>query len=120
MFELSVTTMWMIGGFLVFVAALIKYIFDKIQDELSVQSDKLATKVDTTSLHDMEQRWKDALNSVRDNNKELIDKLESRHDREIVELGTRLGEQIKNSETNILAQIRLMVDTLRVVHPPQH
>lgn len=114
MFELTATTMWVLGGLLTIIFVLVNHhVLGKMQAELDNHSNSLLSKADYKTMESMEHRWKEALDSVKENSKDLIDRLESRHDREILELGARLGEQISRSEDNILAQIRLMVDTLK-------
>lgn len=113
MFELTPTTMWIIGGLLAVIYTLFKIVVNKIHAELLAQKQELSNKANNESLHEMEQRWKDALEEVKENNEKVIYKLETRHDKEVTELENRLGARIDRSEENILKQLRLMMEAIR-------
>jgi hypothetical protein len=91
----------------------------KEQSELiKEQYDLIGTKVDMQHVKDVEQRWKSELTVVRESSDKVIEKLSQRHDRELDQLSTRLSEQMRTVETNILTQIRLMVQVLETTRKP--
>lgn len=82
------------------------------------QSELISKKVDTQHIKDVESRWSAELTAVRDSSDKVIEKLSQRHDRELDQLSTRLSEQIRTTETNILTQIRLMIQVIQTASKP--
>ncbi len=113
-------TIWILTGALSLVTILSGTIWKMIRDEAKEQAKKIDQKADQDRVHDIENRWTTELSSVRDNNEKLVNKLEQRHDRELDAMASRLSDQIRNSETNILTQIRLMIDVLKSGHRENH
>lgn len=88
-------------------------VWSLLRQEAKEHSEQISKKADSERLVEAERRWEHELNSVRENNDKLIDKLSQRHDKELDSLANRLSDQIRNSENNVLSQIRLMVETLK-------
>lgn len=88
-------------------------VWNMLRQEAKEHAEQISKKVDTDRLHEAEQRWQSELITVREGNEKLVNKLEARHDKEMDALATRLGEQIRNTETNILTQIRLMIQVIQ-------
>ncbi len=107
------TLVWILTGIMPLIIILSGTIWKLIRDEAKEQAKQIEKKADSERLHDAETRWTSELASVRDNNEKLVNKLEQRHDKEMDALASRLSDQIRNSETNILTQIRLMIDVLK-------
>lgn len=87
-------------------------VWSMLRKEAESHAEQISKKVDIDHLKESEDRWKSELVQVKENNERLIDKLERRHDREISELGHRLSEAIRTSETNILSQLQMMLRML--------
>lgn len=107
------TLVWFLTGAVTLISVLGGAIWKLIRDEAKEQAEQIKRKADTERLHDAELRWSNELNSVREGNEKLINKIEARHDRELDQMASRLSEQIKNSESNILSQMRLMLSVLK-------
>lgn len=88
-------------------------VYKLLREEAKDHSELIKGKADTDHVKDMDVRWQHELSSVRTENEKLITKLEERHNREVDQLATRLSDQIRNSENNVLSQIRLMVEALK-------
>lgn len=106
------TLVWVLGGALTVVSTLSGVIWTMVRSESAKQAEEIERKADTSRLLEAEQRWAHELNAVREGSEKLVNKLEVRHDREIEQITIRLGEQIRNTETNILTQIRLMIQAM--------
>lgn len=106
-------SMWIGTGLFTFILTLVGVVWKLLRDEAKDQSNQLKEKADATRVHELEGRWQLELNSVREANEKMVNKLEQRHDREMQQMAERLGEQIRATEANILAQIRIMFETLR-------
>lgn len=111
---MSATELWAIlGGVIGFVSVLCGIIWNMLQKKIDDNTEQLRTKAEAGRLDDMETKWHYELNSVREANEKLVNKLEVRHDKEIEQMSHRLGEQIKNVETNILNQLKLMFEMVK-------
>lgn len=107
------TLVWILTGAVSLIVILGGTIWKMTRDEAKEQAEQIKKKADSDRLHEVELRWQSELVAVKDGNEKLINKLESRHDRDLDQLSTRLTEQIRNSETNILTQIRLMISVMQ-------
>src|ERR1700741_5421722 len=103
------TTTWIIGGFVTLAYALGGAVFKMLRDESKAHAEAIRLKADTDRLQAAEERWRDDLDQARTSNERLMDRQEDRHQREISSLASQLGSQIKASETNILAQLQLVM-----------
>jgi hypothetical protein len=101
-----------LGGALTVISVLGGVVWNMLREESKEHSELISKKADADRVHEIEARWQAELTSVKEGNERLIDKLSQRHDRELDQLSTRLSEQIRNTEANILTQIRLMVQVL--------
>jgi len=63
-------------------------------------------------LVEVENRWQGDMNAVKQSNKELINELKQRHDRDLDAMGLRVSEQIKSVEVNVLARLQLFIDAV--------
>ena len=111
------TLVWVLTGALTLISILGGVIWKLVRDEAKEQSQMLRSKADNDRLQDAETRWTTELNAVKENSEKLVNKLEVRHDKEMEQMATRLGEQIRNTENNILTQIRLMIEVLKTTSP---
>lgn len=107
------TLVWVLGGALAVVSTLSGVIWTMLRNESAQQAGQLSLKADTTRLHEVEQRFAQELTEVKENSEKLVNKLEQRHDREMQQMAERLGDQIRVTEANILAQIRIMFESLK-------
>jgi hypothetical protein len=105
--------LWIAGGLFTSIVTLIGVVWKLLRDEAKDQAIQLKEKADANRVHELEGRWQLELNAVREVNEKMVNKLEQRHDREMQQMAERLGEQIRATEANILAQIRIMFETLR-------
>lgn len=105
--------MWLLTGAVTLISILGGTIFVMIREEAKMQAELIRQKADSDRLEAAETRWKDELNSVKDNNEKLIDKLQQRHDRELDALATRVVDMVRNTETNILSRLDLLMDMWR-------
>lgn len=108
------TEFWMsvMGVAMFLITALGGALWVMLRAEAAEHADQLKGKADNERLQEIEVRWQAELVSVRTDNERLISKLEDRHNREVDQLATRLGEQIRSTETSILAQLQLMLKML--------
>lgn len=107
------TLVWFLTGAVTLISILGGTIWHMLREEAKEHAELIRQKADADRLTEVEDRWKSELNAVREGNEKLVNKLEARHDREMDALATRLGEQIRATENNILTQIRLMFDMLK-------
>lgn len=107
------TLVYILTGAFTFISILGGVIWKLTRDEAKEQAALIKTKADSERLHELEGRWQLELSAVKDNCEKLVDKLSSRHDRDIDQLSVRLTDQIKTTETNILSQLKLMVDAIK-------
>lgn len=107
------TLVWVLGGVMTVISTLGGIIWTMIRAEAAKQAEEIQRKVDVSRLHEAEQRWAQELNMVRDGSEKLVNKLEVRHDKEMEQMASRLGEQLRSTEQNILTQIRLMIEVLK-------
>lgn len=101
---------WILSGVLSIVSILVGVIWTMTRAEAKEQAEAIKRKADTERVIDVEKRWNEQLNHVRDSNEKLIDKLSAKHDRDIDMLSNRLGDQIRSTEKNILDQLRLLLE----------
>lgn len=106
------TLIAILGVAMTIITALGGVVWNMLRQEAKEHSEQISKKVDSDRVHEIESRWQVELTAVKEGNERLIDKLSQRHDRELDQLSSRLSEQIRNTETNILTQIRLMVQVL--------
>ncbi len=104
---------YVLSGAMTLITLLIGVVWKMLRAESHVQSKTIEKKADTERLHEVEIRWQSELSSVKEGNEKLITKLEQRHDRDLDQLSARLTEQIRATEGNILAQIRLMIEAIK-------
>lgn len=102
-----------LGAAMTIITVLGGVVWSMLRAEAKEHTEQIKGKADNERLHEIEARWQSELVAVKTDSERLITKLEDRHNREIDQLATRLGDQIRNSETSILAQIRLMVEALK-------
>lgn len=76
-------------------------------------SDGLQKKADIDHLREIETRLQADLRYAKDANEHLIDKLEVRHSKEVDDLSNRLSDRIEKTETNIMAQLSLMLEIVK-------
>jgi hypothetical protein len=104
---------WCLTGVMSLVTVLSATIWKMLRDESKKQAEAIEKKADQERLHEVEGRWREELNTVRENHKELLVNQDRRHERDLDQMSIRLGDQIRNSESNILAQIKLMIEVLK-------
>lgn len=107
------TLIWILTGCTALISILSGTVWSLIRAEAKEQAEQIKKKADSERVHEVEARWQQDLVNVKESNEKLINKLELRHDRELDALATRLGEQIRNTENNILTQMRLMVEVFK-------
>jgi len=73
----------------------------------------LQKKADTDHLREIETRLQADLRYAKDTNDHLIEKLEIRHSKEVDDLSNRLSDRIEKTETNIMAQLSLMLEIVK-------
>lgn len=106
---------WVLTGAVALIGILSGTLWAMLRAEAKDHAELIKQKADADRLIEVEGRWKEELKDIKENNEKLIDKLQSRHDKELDALATRLGEQIKSTENNILTQMRLMFDMWKKV-----
>jgi flagellar biosynthesis/type III secretory pathway M-ring protein FliF/YscJ len=103
------TVVWVLSGVVPFFIILFGVIWKMLRDETKEHSEAIKKKADKDRLIESETRWSDDLSRISDDNKELISRIESRHERDLTQMEDRLSSQIRNSEANILSQLTLMM-----------
>ena len=107
------TLVWVLTACLSLLSVLSGVIWKMIRDETKEHATKLEKKADTERLKESEQRWNTELSALRNDNKELITRIESRHEREINLIEARLSQKMETLETNMMAQLKLIMEILR-------
>lgn len=105
--------LWIGTGLFTFILTLVGVVWKLLRDEAKEQAAQLKEKADADRVHEMEGRWQLELNAVRENSERAIGKLEVRHEKEMEQLSTRLSEQIRITESNIMSQLKLMIEVVR-------
>ena len=103
------TLVWILSAVVGIVSILSGVIWNMLREESKGHSEAIKKKADKDRLAESETRWSDDLNRISDDNKELISRIESRHERDLTQMEDRLSSQIRNSEANILQQLTLMM-----------
>ena len=113
--EVFSIALWVLGGLLTTLAAFSAVIWSMIRKEASDHSAKLEQKVDHSRFQDLEARFLRDVESVRDNNEKVIDRLELKHNRDMESMQSNFREQmqqireaLRTTETNILNQMNLL------------
>lgn len=106
------TLTWIFGGALTVIGTLIGVVWKILRDEAKDHADQIRKKADQDRLHEVESRWEAELIRVKDSGEKLVNKLEQRHEREIEQLSTRITEQMRSMESNILGQMQMMLKFL--------
>lgn len=107
------TLVWVLTGAVTLISILGGTIWKLLRDEAKDQAEQIKKKADSDRLHEAEARWTSEIKSVKENGEKLVNKLEARHERDLDQMASRLSDQIKNSEVNILTQMRLMLSILK-------
>lgn len=107
------TLVWVLTGAMTLMGTMGGIIWKLVRDEAKEQASQIRNKLDIDRLTAAEDRWKQEIEEVKTNSEKLVNKLEVRHDKEMEQMAHRLGEQIRNTENNILTQIRLMIQVLQ-------
>ena len=103
------TLVWVLSGVVPLICILIGVIWKMLRDESKEHTENIKKKADKERLVESEIRWSEDLKSISEDNKELISRIESRHERDLTQMEDRLSSQIRNSEANILQQLTLMM-----------
>lgn len=103
------TVVWVLSGVVPFFIILFGVIWKMLRDETKEHAEAIKKKADKDRLVESETRWSDDLSRISEDNKELISRIESRHERDLTQMEDRLSSQIRNSEANILQQLTLMM-----------
>jgi uncharacterized membrane protein len=103
------TVVWVLTAVVGLVSVLSGIIWNMLREESKGHAEAIKKKADKERLVESESRWSDDLSRISDDNKELISRIESRHERDLTQMEDRLSSQIRNSEANILSQLTLMM-----------
>lgn len=89
-----------------------------LRDEAKDHHERIEKKASSDRLTEVESRWQNDLNTLRQTNKELMNETRARHDKELDQMGVRFSEQLKTMESNILTRLELMIATVNARHTP--
>jgi uncharacterized protein YlxW (UPF0749 family) len=103
------TIVWVLSGVVPIFMVLVTVIWSMLRNESKEHAEAIKKKADKDRLVESEIRWSDNLRSITEDNKELVARIESRHERDLTQMEDRLSSQIRNSEANILSQLTLMM-----------
>lgn len=103
------TLLYLLTGATGIISVLGGALYTLLRKEAEQHAEQINQKANSEDLKEVEARWHQELNSVREDSKQMVNKLEARHERDLDQLSNRLTEQMRNMETNILAQIRLLM-----------
>lgn len=109
----SETIEWVLTGVVTLIGTLSGIIWKLVRDEAKEHSAQLKEKADNERVVELEHRFTQELNEVKEHSEKLVNKLEARHDKEIEQMAQRLTDQIRSTETNILTQLKLMIEMVR-------
>ena len=106
---------WVLSGALFLLTVLGGICWTFVREEAKDHASKLEQKVDNQRFQELEMRMSKELESVKENSERLIDKLQSRHEREMEamqnnfrEQMAQIREQVRATEHNILNQMNLL------------
>jgi hypothetical protein len=105
--------LWIAGGLFTFITMLVGVVWKLLRDESKGHAEAIKDKADTDRMNDMERRLQFEIAEAKADTEKLVNKLEAKHDKEIEQLSARLTDQIRSTETNILAQLKLMIEMVR-------
>lgn len=100
---------YVLTGTMTLVTILGGTLWTLLREEFKSHAEALGKKADRDALHEIEQRFKIELITVKEDSSKIVDKLEARHDRDLEQLGLKLSNDIKTSENNILSQFQIMM-----------
>jgi len=106
-------TLWIAGGLFTFITMLVGVVWKLLRDESKGHAEAIKEKADATRMTEMEHRLQSEIAEAKADTEKLVNKLEAKHDKEIEQLSARLTDQIRSTETNILAQLKLMIEMVR-------
>jgi len=107
------TLVWVLTGVVTLVGSLSGIIWKLVRDEAKGQAEILKEKADNDRVTELEHRFQAEISEAKADTEKLVNKLEAKHDKEIDQLSARLTDQIRSTETNILTQLRLMIEMVR-------
>lgn len=105
--------LWAGSGLFTFIFAIVGIIWKLVRDEAKNQADQIKEKADADDVQALEHRLQLEITTAKAETEKLVNKLEAKHDKEIDQLSARLTDQIKSTETNILMQLKLMIEMVR-------
>lgn len=106
---------WVLSGCFVILSALFGVVWNLLRAEAKEHSRLLEMKANNDRLTDLDHRMEKEMDSMRDSNEKLIEKLQMQHDKDLngVTAGFReqinsLRDQMKTVEINIIRQMEFM------------
>jgi hypothetical protein len=115
-------SMYLLGGAMFVLSCLFTVVWKLLREEAKEHGRQLELKASTDRLSELDNRFDKELQSMRENNEKLIDKIQLRHDRDIEAVSAGFREQISGikeamagMERNIIRQIEFMFNS----HPRQ-
>ena len=112
------TLTWLLSGALFIITCVGGALYKMLRDEAKDHHERIEKKASSDRLTEVEGRWQVDLTNLRQNNKELINEIRVRHDKELDQMGTRFSEQLKTMESNIFTRLELMIATVNARHAP--
>jgi hypothetical protein len=97
------------------IGVLIKIIHGRIQEDLRRHADKIETKADATKVVDTEHRMEREINAAKSENTRILDKLESRIDRDLQLVENRFLSRVDSLEANLAKQMERQLETIIAV-----
>lgn len=104
---------WAINFVATIVCGLVVYVYKNDKADSKEQSRRIDNKADLETLKDVEKQLKEELRLQRSENERLMEKLESRYEKEISTLEKRLSDQIKELKDAITHQTQILMDALK-------
>lgn len=112
------TLTWLLSGAVFIITCVGGALYKMLRDEAKDHHERIEKKASSDRLTEVESRWQNDLNTLRQTNKELMNETRARHDKELDQMGVRFSEQLKTMESNILTRLELMIATVNARHTP--
>lgn len=108
------TTIWLfiLTAAITVIGTLFKIIHGRIQEDLQRHAAKIEAKADATKVSDTEHRLEREINAAKNENTRILDKLETRIDRDLQLVESRFLTRVDSLEANISKQMERQLETL--------
>jgi len=103
---------YILGGLITLLGIVSTTVWNMLRAEAKEQAEQIKKKADSDRLKESESRFSRELETLKNDNEKLINKIEQRHQYDLDTMEKRLSDKMETLEANLMRQMQLITELI--------